>query len=81
MTVVQRALFFTYRTGRRVGIAVVGGTVLLAGLAMIVLPGAAVIAIPAGLGILALEFEWAKRWLDVARQHSRALVARWRGRD
>lgn len=77
---VQRTLFLTYRTGRRIGIAVVGGAVLLAGLAMIVLPGAAVITIPAGLGILALEFEWAERWLDVVRRRSRALLARWRGR-
>ena len=43
-------------------VAVVGGTVLLVGVAMIVLPGPAFIVIPLGLTILATEFVWA-RWL------------------
>ncbi len=30
---------------------------------MIVLPGPAFIVIPAGLGVLALEFAWARLWL------------------
>jgi len=52
---------------KRVFVAVVGGTVLLIGVALIVLPGPAFIVIPAGLAILALEFAWAKRWLHKAR--------------
>ncbi len=46
-----------------------GGIVLLAGMAMIVLPGPAFIVIPAGLAILATEFEWAQRWLHKAREY------------
>ena len=42
--------------------AVVGGTVLLVGVAMLVLPGPAFVVIPLGLAILATEFVWA-RWL------------------
>jgi Putative transmembrane protein (PGPGW) len=57
----------TYKTFRRVVIAVVGGTVLLIGLLLTVLPGPAFIVIPAGLAILGLEFAWAKRWLNKAR--------------
>lgn len=49
---------------RRLIITVVGVTVLLIGVAMIVLPGPAVVVIPLGLSILALEFAWAKRLLD-----------------
>ncbi len=49
---------------RRLVILVVGITVLLIGIAMIVLPGPAVVVIPLGLSILAAEFAWAKRWLD-----------------
>jgi cation-transporting ATPase F len=45
----------------------VGGSVLLAGIAMIVLPGPAFLVIPLGLMILATEFTWAKRWLKRAR--------------
>jgi uncharacterized protein (TIGR02611 family) len=44
--------------------AAVGLTVLLAGLAMLVLPGPALAVIPIGLFILALEFEWAEEWLE-----------------
>ncbi|MCG2708966.1 MAG: PGPGW domain-containing protein [Thermodesulfovibrionales bacterium] len=51
------------KQARRVIVAVVGFTVLLIGLAMIVLPGPAFIVIPVGLGILAIEFAWARRLL------------------
>jgi len=44
-------------------IATVGFTALLIGLAMIVLLGPAFIVIPVGLGILAIEFAWARRLL------------------
>jgi tellurite resistance protein TerC len=36
-------------------IGIMGGTVLLIGVVMIVLPGPAILVIPAGLGILATE--------------------------
>jgi len=44
----------------------VGFTVLLAGLAMLVLPGPAFLVIPVGLAILALEFTWAEAMLERA---------------
>jgi tellurite resistance protein TerC len=54
---------------RRIAVAVIGFTVLSIGVCMIVLPGPAFIVIPAGLGILALEFAWARRWLDTVKEH------------
>lgn len=51
------------RLARRVLVSVVGGTVVLIGIALIVLPGPAVVVIPVGLSILALEFAWARRLL------------------
>ena len=42
----------------------VGFTVLLCGLAMLVLPGPALAVIPIGLFLLALEFQWAETWLE-----------------
>lgn len=48
---------------RRIIVAVIGGTVLLFGIALLLLPGPAVFVIPTGLGILSLEFAWARRWL------------------
>jgi uncharacterized protein (TIGR02611 family) len=53
---------------RRVIIAVIGGTILIIGIAMIVLPGPAVVVIPIGLAVLATEFVWARRWLRKARK-------------
>ena len=44
---------------------IAGITVLLAGLAMTVFPGPAVIVIPVGLAMLAAQFTWARRLLDV----------------
>ena len=41
-------------------------TVVLAGLAMVVFPGPAVVVIPIGLAMLSLEFRWAQRLLDKA---------------
>lgn len=52
---------------RRIIVGMVGGTVLLIGVALIVLPGPAFIVIPLGLAILATEFIWAQRWLSKAR--------------
>jgi len=51
------------RTVKRFFVALIGFTVLLLGVFMIVLPGPALIVIPAGLAILATEFIWARRAL------------------
>lgn len=48
---------------RRIVVGVVGGTVLLIGIALLFLPGPAFVVIPVGLGILGLEFMWARRWM------------------
>jgi hypothetical protein len=48
---------------RRLVVLVVGATILMAGLAMIVLPGPAVVVIPLGLAVLGTEFIWARRLL------------------
>jgi uncharacterized protein (TIGR02611 family) len=53
----------TLKQIRKLIIALVGFTVLLIGIAMIVLPGPAILVIPLGLGILATEFIWARSLL------------------
>jgi uncharacterized protein (TIGR02611 family) len=50
----------------RIGFAIVGATVTLVGIAMLVTPGPALVVIPIGLAMLALEFAWAERLLDRA---------------
>ena len=62
---------------RRIVVTVIGGTVLLIGIALIVLPGPAFIVIPLGLVILASEFAWARYLL----RRGREMIAKMRGRN
>ena len=48
----------------RVPFALLGFTVVLLGIAMLVLPGPGLLVIAVGLGMLALEFAWAERVLE-----------------
>lgn len=59
----ERLAITSYRQARRAVILLLGSSILLIGLAMVVLPGPAIIIIPLGLSILAIEFAWARRWL------------------
>jgi hypothetical protein len=61
---------------RRILVAIAGGLVLAVGFALIVLPGPAVIAIPAGLAILAMEFPWARRALNSSKKLTARSTAR-----
>jgi uncharacterized protein (TIGR02611 family) len=58
----------TLKMAKRLVVAVAGLTVLAAGIAMIFLPGPAVVVIPVGLAILATEFVWAKKLLHRVRE-------------
>jgi tellurite resistance protein TerC len=69
----------TYRWARRIAVAVVGGTVLAIGVALLVLPGPALVVIPLGLAILGAEFAWARHWLRRVRQRSSDLFNMFRG--
>jgi uncharacterized protein (TIGR02611 family) len=54
----------------RMGVTIVGATITLAGVAMLITPGPALVVIPIGLAMLALEFAWAERLLDRALDHA-----------
>jgi hypothetical protein len=61
---------------RRFLIGTIGFSVVLLGLAMVILPGPAFIVVPLGFAILATEFAWARRvW-----RRGRILVARVRNK-
>lgn len=53
---------------KRLVVMVVGFTILAAGVAMIVLPGPAIVVIPVGLALLATEFIWARKLLAMAKE-------------
>jgi tellurite resistance protein TerC len=67
-----------YRWARRIAVGLVGGTVLLIGIALLVLPGPALVVIPVGLAILGLEFAWARLWLRKVKQRSSDLIGYFR---
>ncbi|MSN26061.1 MAG: hypothetical protein GJV46_09345 [Geobacter sp.] len=58
----------TLGQAKRLIVIVIGFTILAAGVAMIVLPGPAVVVIPVGLAILATEFIWARKLLDKVKE-------------
>src|SRR5215831_17116239 len=60
---------------RRVIVSVVGATVVLIGIALLVLPGPAFVVIPVGLAILATEYAWARRWLRKIRRIAKDVVS------
>ena len=66
------------RLARKLAVLVLGGFVLLVGIAMILLPGPAILVIPAGLAILATEFAWARTLLARVRERTARLADRFR---
>lgn len=62
---------FVFRTlgqAKRLVVIVIGFTILAAGVAMIVLPGPAIVVIPVGLAVLATEFVWARKLLVTVKE-------------
>lgn len=73
---VRRTIAITYRAARRIAVAVIGGTLVAIGVAMLVLPGPAIVVIPTGLAVLSIEFAWARRWLHAVKTHAAAASSR-----
>lgn len=55
---------------KRFAVTILGGALLLLGLAMMVLPGPGILVIVAGLAVLATEYVWAQRLLKRARSQA-----------
>jgi uncharacterized protein (TIGR02611 family) len=68
------------RLGRRIGIAIAGGLVLVAGVAMIPLPGPGWGTVVLGLVILSQEFERPRIWLAHLKARGVALKQRITGK-
>jgi uncharacterized protein (TIGR02611 family) len=71
----------SYRIARRLVIATVGVTVVLIGALMVFTPGPAIVVIPIGLAILAIEFVWARRLLRLFRVRARQAARAYRRGD
>lgn len=55
---------------KRFAVTLLGGGLLVLGLAMMVLPGPGILVIVAGLAVLATEYVWARRLLVRAKQQA-----------
>ena len=71
----RRVLVQGYDAARKIVVGVVGASIVLLGVAMLVLPGPAVVVIPAGIAVLAIEFAWARRWLRIVRERITAATS------
>jgi tellurite resistance protein TerC len=76
MTIILNTLLAAWRHARRVVVLVVGVSVLAFGIALLVLPGPAFVVIPVGLGILSVEFVWARVWLKKLRDTAEAAATK-----
>src|SRR5436190_1001930 len=75
---------FIQRSGKRIAVTVAGFAVLLAGIALLVLPGPGWLLIFIGLAILATEYVWAERLLAAAKrkaEQAKDAVLRKKNRD
>jgi uncharacterized protein (TIGR02611 family) len=76
----RRAAYRRRSVAYRVVWCVAGFAVLAAGLAMVVLPGPAVVVVPLGLAMLSFQFSWAQRLLDTVIERGAEARRRARGR-
>jgi uncharacterized protein (TIGR02611 family) len=67
---VEPLLQLLSRAVRRGGVFLVGMSLLVAGAAMLVLPGPGIAVMLLGLVVLSAEFQWAKRVLAWARRRA-----------
>lgn len=81
---VKAVVRFIGRNGKRIAVTVAGFTMLLVGVALLVLPGPGWLMIFVGLGILSSEYLWARRLLATAKrkaeQAKEAVMERRNGR-
>ncbi len=71
---------FLLRNGKRIAVTVAGAVLLLAGLVMMVTPGPGLLLIIAGLAVLATEYVWAERALNLAKERTRQAKDKLAGR-
>lgn len=60
----REVLRFIGRSSKRVAVSVVGGALVLGGLAMLVLPGPGILVVALGFAVLGTEYVWAATALE-----------------
>ncbi len=70
MTKLRSLIAWIGRSAKRIVVTVVGFGLIVAGLIMLVVPGPGILAIIAGLAVLATQYAWARRALDVTKRRA-----------
>lgn len=65
-------LRFIARSSKRIAISVVGGALVVAGLAMLVLPGPGILVVALGFAVLGTEYVWAATALEHTKRTAEA---------
>lgn len=85
LNILVDTVMMSIRQLRRLLVFLIGITVVLIGVIMFVTPGPAVVVIPLGLAILAIEFTWARillhRFRDKAEKLSTDLVDKFKKQE
>ena len=55
---------FLTRNSKRIAVSMVGGVLVVAGLAMLVLPGPGIVVVAVGFAVLGTEYAWASAALE-----------------
>jgi len=63
---------FIARNSKRAAISIVGGVLVLGGLAMLVLPGPGILVIALGFAVLGTEYAWAATALERTKRGAEA---------
>lgn len=72
-------LRFIGRSTKRVAVSVVGGALVVAGLAMLVLPGPGLVVVVVGFAVLGTEYAWAAAALERTKRAAQQVGRRARG--
>jgi uncharacterized protein (TIGR02611 family) len=74
----SEAVLLTYANARKLVVLIIGATIILVGIALLVLPGPGTVVIILGLALLGTEFVWARRLLKrVKEEGSNAARSLW----
>jgi uncharacterized protein (TIGR02611 family) len=72
----KEVLHFVARSSKRVAVSIVGGALVLLGIAMIVLPGPGILVVVVGFAILGTEYAWAAAALERTKKVAGAAGAK-----
>ena len=61
---------FILRSSKRIAVSIVGGALVLGGLAMLVLPGPGILVVAVGFAVLGTEYAWAAAALEHTKRHA-----------